>query len=154
MKLQNMKKKRGTTEITSEGQIRNFGTEQIPQRLCSNINYSSILSRLIVEAGKRCEAYASDLFISWESMLNDISKIEENTNLTYYFGFRDMGVDHELFIQTRLDSPEAYGEKPFESPITSIVDGETLMKRRNRIMIGLYIMELIYAIFLRQVMGK
>lgn len=54
-------------------------------------------------------------FISWESMLNDISKIEENTNLTYYFGFRDMGVDHELFIQTRLDSPEAYGEKPFES---------------------------------------
>ena len=86
MKLQNMKKKRGTTEITSEGQIRNFGTEQIPQRLCSNINYSSILSRLIVEAGKRCEAYASDLFISWESMLNDISKIEENTNLTYYFG--------------------------------------------------------------------
>lgn len=115
MKLQNMKKKRGTTEITSEGQIRNFGTEEIPQRLCSNINYSSILSRLIVEAGKRCEAYASDLFISWESMLNDISKIEENTNLTYYFGFRDMGVDHELFIQTRLDSPEAYGEKPFES---------------------------------------
>ena len=51
----------------------------------------------------------------WESMLNDISKIEGNTNLTYYFGFRDMGVDHELFIQTRLDAPEAYGEKPFES---------------------------------------
>lgn len=61
MKLENMKKKHGTKEITCEGQIRNFGTEKIPQRLCSNINYSSILSRLIVEAGKRCEAYASDL---------------------------------------------------------------------------------------------
>ena len=33
MQLKNMKKKRGTTEITSEGQIRNFGTEEIPQRL-------------------------------------------------------------------------------------------------------------------------
>lgn len=115
MKLEDMKKKRGTKEITGEGQIKNFGTEEHPQRLCSNINYSSILSRLIVEAGKRCEAYASDLFISWESMLNDISKIEGNTNLTYYFGFRDMGVDHELFIQTRLDAPGTYGEKPFES---------------------------------------
>ena len=94
MILQNMKKKHGTKEITTEGQIKNFGTEENPRRLCSNINYSSILSRLIVEAGKRCEAYASDLFISWESMLNDISKIEGNTNLTYYFGFRDMGVDH------------------------------------------------------------
>lgn len=114
MILQNMKKKHGTKEITTEGQIKNFGTEENPRRLCSNINYSSILSS-IVEAGKRCEAYASDLFISWESMLNDISKIEGNTNLTYYFGFRDMGVDHELFIQTRLDAPEAYGEKPFES---------------------------------------
>lgn len=115
MKLENMKKKHGTKETTCEGQISNFGTEEKPQRLCSNINYSSILSRLIVEAGKRCEAYASDLFISWESMLNDISKIEKNTSLTYYFGFRDMGVDHELFIQTRLDTLEAYGEKPFES---------------------------------------
>lgn len=122
MKLEKMTKKRGTTEITCEGQIRNFGTEENPQRLCSNINYSSILSRLIVEAGKRCESYASDLFISWETMLNDISKIEENTNLTYYFGFRDMGVDHELFIQTRLDSPEAYGEKPFESIFRLTVD--------------------------------
>lgn len=56
-----------------------------------------------------------DLNMRWESMLNDISKIEGNTNLTYYFGFRDMGVDHELFIQTRLDAPGAYGEKPFES---------------------------------------
>lgn len=34
MKLENMKKKHGTKEITCEGQIRNFGTEKIPQRLC------------------------------------------------------------------------------------------------------------------------
>lgn len=115
MKLENMKKKRGTKEITCEGQIRIFDINEQKMIRKEYVPYSNILSRLIVEAGKRCKSYASDLFISWESVLNDISKIEENTNLTYYFGFRDMGVDHEVFIQTRLDSPEAYGEKPFES---------------------------------------
>lgn len=67
MKLEDMKKKRGTKEITGEGQIKNFGTEENPQRLCSNINYSSILSRLIVEAGKDAK-HMHPIFLSVGSL--------------------------------------------------------------------------------------
>lgn len=56
------------------------------------INYSSILTRLIQEAGRWCNNYASDLFIHWESIKE---KIDNGTmsSCSYVFGFRESGVD-------------------------------------------------------------
>ena len=62
-----------------------------------------ILDVLIKEAAN-CESYASDLFISWEYIMMDIRKASElsyKQGFTYYFGFRNLGVDHESFIQAR-----------------------------------------------------
>jgi len=68
-----------------------------------DINYSNILTRLIQEAGRYCEHYASDLFIDWSSIdrtLRDGS-IESYSHL---FGFREMGVDHNSFVFSRADN--------------------------------------------------
>ena len=63
------------------------------------INTSSILTRLIQEAGRKCESYASDLFIDWIEINN---KLENGTMKTsdYYFGFRRNGVDHKGFVES------------------------------------------------------
>ena len=76
-----------------------------------SINTSSILTRLIQEAGRYCEHYASDLFIQWsrvEKMLND--EIEPETQ---FFGFRENGVDHEAWIDNRLE--EYSGSRAYRS---------------------------------------
>ena len=56
------------------------------------INYSTILTRLIQEAGRICEFYASDLFIHWRSIVDALEDgtIESGSRL---FGFRKSGVD-------------------------------------------------------------
>lgn len=60
------------------------------------INYSSILTKLIQEAGRWCEYYASDLFAIWK--YNVDAKLEnaimETCNLV--FAFRDSGVDNNV----------------------------------------------------------
>ena len=68
-----------------------------------DINYSSILTKLIQECGRWCESYASDLFISWNSI---IKKLEEKTMKTsaYLFGIREMGVDHDEFVLSRYNN--------------------------------------------------
>lgn len=66
------------------------------------VNYTSIQSRLIQEAGRWCKRYASDI-------LYDLSEIERelgSPNLeksTHFFGFRENGVDHAEFILSRLN---------------------------------------------------
>ena len=68
-----------------------------------DINYSSILTKLIQECGRLCEAFASDLFITW----NDINKkLEEKSMETsaYLFGIREMGVDNNEFILMRYNN--------------------------------------------------
>lgn len=57
-----------------------------------SINYSSILTRLIQEAGRICEFYASDLFIDWRSIVEvlDDGSVETGSRL---FGFHKSGVD-------------------------------------------------------------
>ena len=59
------------------------------------INESSILTKLIQEAGRWCENYASDLFIQWKYRID--SKIEDGTIETTreIFAFRENGVDHK-----------------------------------------------------------
>lgn len=81
-------------------------------------NYSSILSKLIVVAGKHCKHYASDLFISWNSLLekaNELDATGKGDGFTEYFGFRESGVDHETFIKCRLENSGCYGENPYKA---------------------------------------
>ena len=68
-----------------------------------DINYSSILTKLIQECGRLCESYASDLFITWNSIMQ---KLEEKTMETsaYLFGIREMGVDNNDFILSRCNN--------------------------------------------------
>lgn len=73
-----------------------YGTSHV------EINCSSILTRLIQEAGRWCRRYASDLFIDWRS----IDRGLENGTLesgTHLFGFREDGVDHTEFVLSRYD---------------------------------------------------
>ena len=70
-----------------------------------NINYSSILTTLIQQAGRWCENYASDLFLDWKSIDNKLLSGEE-INEQFLFGFRQQGVDHAAYVQSRLkDDP-------------------------------------------------
>lgn len=68
----------------------------------TSINLSSILTFLIKEASK-CEAYSSDLFISWSVVEKELNT-QDNSLREYWFGFRKMGVDHKTFIDYRTNS--------------------------------------------------
>lgn len=63
----------------------------------ASINTSSILTKLIQEAGRWCQHYASDLFIFWSSLEKQMEDgtIESGSHL---FGFRESGVDDEKSI--------------------------------------------------------
>lgn len=60
------------------------------------INYSSILTQLIQYAGRFCESFASDLFIIWKYCVENKLKDHDLKSYSITFGFREMGVDHEL----------------------------------------------------------
>ena len=62
-----------------------------------DINYSSILTKLIQECGRLCESYASDLFITWNSIEKRLKEKVMETSV-YLFGIREMGVDHNEFV--------------------------------------------------------
>lgn len=62
------------------------------------INYSSILTKLIQEAGRWTERHASDLFIGWEEIDEILSNpITESTSRI--FAFRESGVDGYTFYE-------------------------------------------------------
>ena len=64
------------------------------------INCSSVLTRLIQEAGRYCEHYASDLFLDWKQIDKEIEEGTIDTR-TALFGFRESGVDHTDFVMSR-----------------------------------------------------
>ncbi len=71
------------------------------------INYSTILTKLIQEAGRWCEYYASDLFITW----HDIDKkLDDGTMCTeqFIFGFRNNGVDHKEWYELHKNDVGRY----------------------------------------------
>lgn len=75
------------------------------------INLSSQYSFLIKKAAEYCSHYASDLIIQinhMEQMMGRINEYEEEKRqLVEWFGFRDMGVDHDAFIESNgIDSDE------------------------------------------------
>lgn len=67
----------------------------------NEINTSTILTTLIQSAGRFCTSYASDLFISWSSLLCDMERGELKP--VYLFGMRESGVDHDTFILSRYN---------------------------------------------------
>lgn len=76
-------------------------------KLCYDINYSNILTKLIQLAGINCKHYASDLFISWESLLKEMEeKGVDFAGGKYLFGFRESGVDHNSYV---LNTFNPYG---------------------------------------------
>ena len=66
------------------------------------INASGILTRLIQEAGRFCESFASDLFTDWKGVENRISAGGEISE-KYLFGFRQFGVDHADYVFSRYE---------------------------------------------------
>ena len=71
-----------------------------------NCNFSTEWSRLICEAGRWCESYASDILIDFEAIkayLERLASGEETEGREFWFGFRQMGIDHLAFIQSRTE---------------------------------------------------
>ena len=50
----------------------------------NNINLSEILDRLIFSAGRFCQRYASDMFISWQYVLNTIKKLKTAIGTSWF----------------------------------------------------------------------
>lgn len=70
------------------------------------LNMSTIFTELIKQAA-RCESYSSDICYEIQEIMNAISGITPPETIlgeTYMFGFRDMGVDHDNFIKSRIEN--------------------------------------------------
>ena len=92
-----------------------------------DINYSSILTRLIQECGRLCESHASDLFITWNGI---IQKLKEKTMGTsvYLFGIREMGVDSNEFVINRYNNYGSYARHEYRKiyRLDIIVEGDSI----------------------------
>lgn len=105
-----------------------------------DINYSNILTFLIQKAGKICKHYASDLFISWSSLENEMKQDGlEYTGGKYLFGFRESGVDHDNYVLSRLNN---YGIEGLKRDIQELymlevsIDKESLPWCEIRMQLG------------------
>lgn len=96
-----------------------------------DINYSSILTKLIQECGRYCESYASDLFIDWQIIT---SQIKDKTLATssYLFGIRENGVDHTPFILARYNDNERYARYEYRKiyRLDVVVEEDTTIRMR------------------------
>lgn len=77
----------------------------------NDINLSSILDRLITGAGRFCQRFASDLFISWNGILNYIqNRPNHDKRRIIMLATRRNGVDGDDFILCNLENIEKYAE--------------------------------------------
>ena len=83
--------------IKAEGQVYYSPYEG---KIINNMNYSDVFSELIQAAGMGCEYYASDLFYDLV-VIRDY--VDNNKSGVFYIGIRDMGVDGNSFIKSRLN---------------------------------------------------
>ena len=97
-------------EIEKDFSTKKYRTEIIEaQGRDFDINYSSILTKLIQECGRLCEAWASDLFITWNSIEEKLKNKTMKTT-TYLFGIREMGVDCNEIILVRYENSGCYAK--------------------------------------------
>ena len=91
------------------------------------INYSSILTKLIKECGRLCDSYASDLFITWNEI---VQKLKEKTMKTsaYLFGIREDGVDHNEFVVSRYNNNGCYAKYEYRKiyRLDVVVSGDVI----------------------------
>lgn len=92
-----------------------------------DINYSSILTRLIQECGRLCESYASDLFITWNGVTQKLKEKTMETSV-YLFGIREMGVDHNEFVLNRYNNNGHYARHEYRKiyRLDVIVEGDSI----------------------------
>lgn len=69
---------------------------------------AGLFTLLINEAGRLCDSYASDMFYELQTLYKDLNGndavlFEQETYRTV-IGIRDMGVDHEAFVNLRADA--------------------------------------------------
>ena len=72
------------------------------------INYSSILTRLIQEVGRWCEHYASDLFVQWKYEIEQ--KLDNGTLETdsFVFAMYNSGVHHKEWYENQKNEHNYY----------------------------------------------
>ena len=128
----------------------NFRGCEKPIEVCGNltydsngftINYSSVLTRLIQEAGRYCESYASELFLDWKQIDKEIEEGTIDTR-TALFGFRESGVDHTDFVMSRAsESPDLF-EYNYRSiwklEIARIIDHDNYGRPKDKLTMSLY----------------
>ena len=77
----------------------------------NTINTSSLYSFLIKEAGRLCDAYASDLFIDLKTLDNQLTGEDavmfKGEPFYWCIGIRDYGCDHEAYIVGNLEAGRA-----------------------------------------------
>ena len=93
--------------------------------LCWDINCSSILTQLIQDAGRWCEQYASDLFISWNCDIEKHLKDRDWEGGTFRYGFREMGVDHDEWV--KINEKNHYYYRKIRTLKITIEDDEITM---------------------------
>lgn len=72
-----------------------------------SLNCSTILSRLIQEAARWCRTYSSDLFIWWQSIMDDIqyeTLPDCDTEMKYVFGFTESGILNASQVMVKYDA--------------------------------------------------
>ena len=81
------------------------------------VNLSSIYTRLIQEAGRWCESYASDLLVDidvikehlntakWQNSRHRVYEKGAEMTLLFVFGFRRCGVDHKEYVDATMKEP-------------------------------------------------
>ncbi len=94
-----------------------------------DINISTMGTILIQTAGRWCERYASDLFISWDQLRAKIKKHIETTDIITddeeVFGFRKNGVDHDAYVYNRIINGENIDNYYSKLYMIKITDKET-----------------------------
>ena len=100
------------------------------------INYSSILTRLIQEAGRICEFYASDLFIDWRLIMEALEDgtMESGSRL---LGFYDSGVDEAKSVLYWYNETSR-GRDHYSAIWRLDIDVELVAPGRERIGMKLY----------------
>lgn len=127
--LENFKLESATHEDTG-----NWSNDVFSNEKCWNINYSDILTFLIQTAGRICKNYASDLFITWNSLEKEMKEQgKAYDGGKYLFGFRESGVDHDTYVLSRLNN---YGVEGLKKDVKELYMLEVSIKREETYCIG------------------
>ncbi len=107
----------------------------------SNINTSSIWTKLIQEAGRWCKDYASDILYDYEKIAKKVESASLQTE-SFLFGFREYGVDHDNFIFSRYSNQTVYGSAALEYRaiwrLDITVEDAPLSLQRKKVTFSLY----------------